>query len=265
MPKKKSVSLPTATPGQPSAALLAALKAAGAKVTVARVAEALGHLDSARARFTCEAIGTGLLLLAKKETLQHGELMPFAAAVWAAMQKGKVEARASTLEGEALNNFTKSLRVYALLARHFLADLEQAAFERDGKDQAVTLPAVQPAEVLALDTLPDDQRTAVVGAIERFVGGRSLRRMLVDFRRAESAAEQEEIEEANRRRKKKKGEDSGQLDFWTEIQRPLTEIETLCDSPEAMKHATKGFWTNLAVALETQAKRARARAKEVAA
>lgn len=265
---KPVLTAPLAIAGQPSEALLATLKGAGSKITVARMAEAVRHVESTRGNFICEAVATGAMILAKKESLPHGDFQKFEAAVWKEV-KGKVDA-ASTLTGAELSNFTRSLRVYRFCAQHFLADLEQNRFAPDGQDMAVNPPAVKPDEVLALDTLPQAKQVAVYGAIERFVAGRSLRRMMTDFRRAEVAADQEEAEEAERKRKKTKvpagdAAGAGQLDFWVEIQRPLTEIATLCEADDTQKHATKEFWTNLATALEHQAKVARARAKETRA
>lgn len=263
MPKAPLKSTATVVvPGQPSATILAALKAAGARVTTQHLADAIRHLERARVGFVVEAIATGILLSAKKESIGHQNWQPFLAEVWANLSNRK---RVSELDGAALDNLTRSLRGYTFLARHFLADLEQGTFQPEAIDQKVTPPAIAPADVLALDTLTADKRTAVYGAIEQFVAGRSLRRMLTDFRRAEHAADQEEVEEANRKRKKKgPAVDVGQMDFFAEMTKPIAEIDNLFDSQSFIERTDKKFWLGLADKLDTQAARARALAKEIA-
>lgn len=264
----KTLSTPTEVtliqPGQPSAGLVAELKAIGERLTVKQLAHALGGVEAARVGFAVEAIATGILLLAKKASLKHGEWLPLCAAVWAEI--GHSGSAAATL-GERQNNFTRSLRSYCFVAQHFLADLEQGNFQPEISDQKVAAPEVQPTEVLALDTLPEAKRIAVYAAIERFIAGRSLRRMLIDFRRAEGAADQEEIDEASKRRGKKPGVaggSHGQLDFYEDMLRPLGEIDTLFDTKSFVEKTDKAFWTSIAEKLETQARRARQMAKEVA-
>lgn len=239
--------------GQPSAALLAELRRIGEKLTVKQLAKSLGHVEAARVGFVVEATATGILLLAKKQTIPHGGWQPFCAEVWG-------EIKGIGHGASDLDNFTRSLRRYCFLGQHFVADLEQKTFQPDGKTRAPELQ-VQPAEVLALDTLPQEKRIAVYGAIERWVAGRSLQRMLMDFRRAENAADQEEIEDANRRKKKAKAGDSNQMDFWEDMQRPITEIDTLMASRDVLETADKKFWLELAAALDRQAGQARALAK----
>jgi hypothetical protein len=264
MPKKPSKTAITEVlhAGQPSSGLVAELRAHGERVTTDHLVKALGHLEAARVGFVSEAIATGILLLAKKQTLKHGEWQPVCAELWEAANQTNRK-RASDLPAGALDNFTRSLRHYCFLAQHFLADLEQGTFQPDGKDAAVALPAVTPVEVLALDTLPQEKRIAVYNAIERFVAGRSLRRMLIDFRRAESAADQEEIDETDRRRKSRKPERPGQMDFFEDMLRPIQEIELLFDDVRFVERTDKAFWTGVADKLETQARRARAMAKTI--
>jgi hypothetical protein len=261
MAKKSTLSQPAevVVAGQPSKVLVAELKACGERVTTEHLTNAIAHLEAARVGFVTEAIATGILLLAKRETLSHGEWQPFCAEVW-----GKVNRKhASDLPPAALDNFVRSLRVYCFLAQHFLADLEQKSFQPEARDCRVDAPPVAPAEVLALDSLPQEKRILVYNAIGRFVAGRSLRRLLIDFRRAESAADQEEIDEANRRKKRKDKTDPAQLDFWAEMQAPITAIESLFDDKSFVEKTDKEFWIRTAEALETQAKRAREMAKGV--
>jgi len=263
VPKKSPAPTPTelVVAGQPSAALAAELKRAGEKVTIEQLAHSLGHLEAARVGFVAEATATGILLLAKKQTLKHGQWQKFAGEVWSAIKAGGNGVSDSP---GALDNFTRSLRGYTFLAQHFLADLEQNHFQPEAPDVPVVPPAVKPAEVLALDTLPQEKRIQVYNAIERFVAGRSLRRMLMDFRRAESAADQEELEEeANRRRKTKKpAGNPGQMDFFGDMQRPLDEIDRLMEDTAVRDSVDAAYWLKLAAALDSQANQARAIAKE---
>ena len=263
-PSPKSTALEILHPGQPSVALLAELKALGGRVSASHLANAIIHLEASRVGFVCEAIATGILLCAKKETLAHGERQKFDAQVWEEVERAN-RTRASDLStGAALDNFTRSLRVYRFCAQHFLADLEQNRFQPERTDQKVLPPAIKPSEALALDTLPEEKRVAVYGAIEHFVAGRSLRRMLADFRRAESAADEEETDEADRRRKKVPAGDPGQMDFYADMQRPLDEIDRLFEDSGFVEQTDRKFWLKLAESLDTQAKRARALAKEMA-
>lgn len=259
----KPVSTEIVTAGQPSATLIAELKSIGEHLSIEQIAKALGHVEASRVRFVVEAVATGVLLLAKKQTLEHGSWQKFCAEVWEAMdQSGN---GVSTLDSPAaLNNFTRSLRHYTFLGQHFLADLEQGNFQPDGELPAEA-PKIAADEVLALETLPQEKRVQVYNAIERFVAGRSLRRILMDFRRAENAADQEEIEDekAAKGSKKPKPPAPGQMEF-NDLLVPLQTIETLFETKSFLKRTDRAFWTSVADRLEVQAKRARQLAKEFA-
>jgi len=266
MPRHSTSTLEPVIAGQPKAATLAALKAAGPKLSVSQIASSVTATESARADFTVKAIQTGVLLLAKKQVLRHGEFQVLSSAIWAHMHG----VHAPELTGNALHNFARSLRVYMQTAQHFLADLEQGSFQPEigAQDRSVTPPTVSTDEVLAVATA-GKTNDAVYQAIESFASGRSLRRMLIDFRRAETAAEAEEFQEAaeaeGRKRSKKLPEQAaGQMDFLQDFMRPLSTLDTLMSSPTYVKHTTKQFWSNLADKLEAQASKARQMAKEIA-
>lgn len=240
------------TPGLPSAAVMAKLKAAGASLDVARIAGAVLHVESQRASFMAEAIRLGVLLLAKKESLGHGQFQKLAAEIWEANGN-----RGSHLA--SVHNYTRQLRKYCLLAQHFLADLEQGRFQPDGKDAAVTAPEVTADDLLAVDVAQGSP--AVYQRIEEWVAGRSLRRMLIDFRRAENAADQEEqaeVEAAGKRGTKAADRAPEQLDFWDEINRPLTELGTLMKSADFIERTTRDGWLKLAAELTARARDAKA-------
>lgn len=264
MPKTSSTSdTQLVVAGQPSEGLLAKLKAVGEQLTDEQITKVFDQAETERTAFQSTAIVCGVFLLAKKQTLKHGQWLPWTEK-FAAQAVARLAARCQFEQRADLS--ARSLRVYVQLAQHFLADLEQNAFQPDATDLAVKGPEVAPEDVLALETLEQDRRAAVLNSIERFVAGRSLRRMLIDFRRAETAADQDELDaSASKRRKQDKNEATGQLDFWEEIKRPLTELETFCESKDVLKHADREFWERLAESLEQQAQRARERAKEMAA
>jgi hypothetical protein len=236
----------------------------GESITLQQLAKTIAALEVARVTFVTDAITAGAWLLAKKQTLKHGEWQPFCAKIWAEIRKWE------TVSHLDLHNFTRSLRGYTFLAQHFLADLEQNNFPAETQDVLVNPPAVAPAEVLTLDTLPDERRAAVHNAITFFVAGRSLRRMLTDFRRAEHAADQEEAAEAaaaatkGRGKGQDKGVQPGQIDFWDELKRPLDQIESLFTQKSFVERTDRAFWLKTAQALEAQAKRARKLAEEIA-
>lgn len=245
------------TPGQPSAATLARLKAAGDQIDVVRIAAAVQHVEAQRASFMAEAIRLGVLLLAKKESLGHGQFQKLAAQVWESNRN-----RGSDLTN--VDNYTRQLRKYCLLAQHFLADLEQGSFQPDAKDTPVKAPEVTTEELLAVDVA--QASPAVYERIEQFVAGRSLRRMLIDFRRAENAADQEEqaeTEAAAKRGTKAADRAPEQLDFWDEINRPLTELGTLMKSPDFIERTTREGWLKLAAELTARARDAKALAERM--
>ncbi len=249
--------------GQPSAGLLAELKRAGAGLTEDHLAGAIMNLERSRVGFVVEAIALGVLLLAKKEALAHGGWQKFQTEVWELASKANRK-RASDLTDTARDNFVRTLRTYCCLGRHFLSDLEQGRFQPEAKDAAVRPPTVTPAEVLALDSLTQDKRLAVLDAIDRFVAGRSLRRMLQDFRRAEEAANTEELADtvAHQIKPKQQADDPAQLTFFEDLKGALTVLDTLLESPEFKTHATRDQLMRMADALEAHAKALRAQAKE---
>jgi hypothetical protein len=250
--------------GQPSAGLLAELKRAGAGLTEDQMLDALGHAETARASFQVAAVRVGTLLLAKQQTIPHGGWRPWCEQ-FARQAAAKLEARCHF--GPRSELTLRSLRTYAALARHFLSDLEQGRFQPEAKDAAVTPPTVTPAEVLALDSLTQDKRLAVLDAIDRFVAGRSLRRMLQDFRRAEDAANTDELAVGSEHPHKpgQRNDDPAQLTFFEDLKGALTVLDTLLESPEFKTHATRDQLMRMADALEAHAKALRAQAKETAA
>lgn len=266
MPKKtlKPISTEVVVHGQPSPDMRAKLKQLGERVSDEQLIDALREIEHRRVSFVVGAIVAGVGFLAKKESLAHGEWMD-----WSRKFAGKY--RAAVMAkcehpfriSDELSH--RSVQLYRFLGRHFLADMEQNNFQPDERDAAIATIELTPGDVVMLATLPPASQSAVVSRLEQWINGRSLKRMLTDFRRAENAADQEEIDEANRRRKKKKDDVApGQLDFFEDMLRPLGEIDNLFDDRLFVEKTDKKFWLSVADKLETQARRARQMAKEIA-
>lgn len=245
------------TPGQTSDAFRAKLRQAGARISDEQLLEAYGQIEASRRRFAAESISLGVLFVAKKECLGHGQWLPWCE------RFGKLAAPANlTVHGGAS---ARTVRVYAAVAQHFLADLEQGSFQPERADEKVQPPAITAEQVLSLDVLPEKKRHEVTTVIEQWIGGRSLQRILIDFRRAEAATDQEQIDHDRQRKKKKQPNDPNQMDFLEDMLRPVGEIDALMADKTFVARTDKAFWTSLANKLQTQADGARALAKKVSA
>lgn len=254
------------TAGQPSAALLAKLKAVGAKVTDEQILASVTRAEDARSRFYHSAVETGLLLLAKKQTVKHGQW-----GKWCDAFTTKLAA-AANLTGESGRTF----RDYTFIAQHFLADLEQGIEEFRVLDPK--LPAkINPADVLAMDTLPELRREAVSRQIHHWVRGRSLRQMLADLRRADNAAAEEETTENPPKAQKtiastQSAYDAAsvpppcalgaeQLELWRDFALPLHTLDTYLNDDSAWLGTDKTLWKAVVMSLEARLQTARDRLK----
>jgi hypothetical protein len=251
------------TPGQTSDALRVKLRQVGSRITDRDLVEAYGLLEASRRRFAADSVSVGMFFLAKKEAVGHGKWIPWCEK-FAKLAHG---ANLTVAGGTA----PRTIRKYALIAEHFLADLEQGCFAPDGVDAPVTAPKVTVDQVLSLQILAGKKRHAVVEHIEEWIGGRSLRRMLIDFRRAEHAADQEESEHEKQKAAKKNTSAhgssdaaAGQLEFYQDMLRPIGEIETLFDTKSFVEKTDKAFWLGIAQKLTAQAERARQLADQLA-
>ena len=265
MPKPTPTSeLETCIAGQPKPATMKLLRQVGEQLTTARVAIAIRDTETARANFTVKALLAGLLLLAKKQSLKHGQFQSFASELWS--EAHSMEARPE-LSTEELHNFTRQLRRYAFLAQHFIAAHQQDRFPSEYRDRRVTPPAVSTEEILDLVVVGGAATERISSAITAFVAGRSLSRMLMDFRAAENASDVEEAQEAAaaaKRSRKKLPEDTPGQTLLNDILAPMDTIDSLMNNPTFIQHSTKEFWKNIADRLDTQAKQARALAREIA-
>jgi len=262
MPKKplKTTSTEIVHAGQPSAGLLATLKDIGAKLSDRDIGACYAKVEGQRRRFVADIIRLGVMLLAKKEAMEHGKWKP-----WVIQMTKSADSALLSLPAVVQEKSVRTCQVYMQVGKHFLADQEQGNFQPEAPDAATEMPACTAMDMVLLPSLPEERQLTVDGAVEAFINGRSLDRMLIDFRRAESAADQEEIEEQNKKRKKKKSDaDPAQLDFYQDMLRPLGEITALFSDKSFVQKTDKAFWVSLATSLETQAARARKMAKEIA-
>lgn len=256
-------------PGKTSDALRVKLRQVGSRISDEQLATAWHDAEKSRVSFSCSAVALGVMLHAKKQAIGHSKWLP-----WCDKFGGKLAQATKAQIGTTvpiLQEVTpRTLSKYTFVGEHFLAALEQGEFAGENNDHRPKLEGVTPDQILAIDTMPAKDRKAVFARIEQFVAGRSLRTMLLDFRRAENAAEDElaahEREKKNKRGKADSaGASPGQMDFWKEMQRPLDMIETLCKSTDTLKHADKAFWSQLAAAFKEKMEFAQARAKEMTA
>jgi hypothetical protein len=266
--------------GQPSPATLATFKAIGADLTDEQITAAWDAVEKARVSFGAAAILCGCVLLAKKQSLKHGQWKG-----WCEKFGAKLAARSSAKLATPLpiceEVTPRSIRGYCFLAQHFIADLEQKAFPGEIADHRPAGPDVSPADILAVAALDDSRRGVVVSHIEQFVAGRSLRRMLSDLRRAEHAADLEQAQEA---KEHGTGTASGstsdqdddlppppvplqgeQLQLWHDVARPLHVLDTFIqDRGNLFKRTDRAFWLAVQSALETRLKQTKAALKEIA-
>lgn len=270
--------------GQPSAATLATFKAIGSDLTDEQITAAWDAVEKARVSFGAAAILCGCVLLAKKQSLKHGQWK-----AWCEKFGGKLAARYSGKMAAPLpvceEVTPRSIRVYCTLAQHFIADLEQKAFSGEIADHRPSGPDLSPADILAVAALDDSRRGVVASRIEQFVAGRSLRRMLSDLRRAEHAADIEQAQESKENPASDQdghgGDQPGDLDsdlppppvplqgeqlkLWSDVARPLHELDTLIqDRGNLFKRTDRSFWLAVEKSLETRLKQAKAALKEIA-
>ena len=253
--------------GQPSASLLAKLKKAGAQVTDEQIARSMSRAEENRALFQISAVEAGLLLLAKKQTVKHGQWTKWCAAFLA---KNEAVLRFSSADT------IRSLQTYTFVAQHFLADAEQGLT----RDEGDMLLEITPDEVLTLETLPHERRVAVSNQIGHWVRGRSQRQMLADLRRADNAAAEEETTENPPKPARTiqgiadahatdsvtppialKGE---QLELWRDVAYPLQALDTLFNDDSVFLTTDRDFWKAVIMSLDARLATAKARLSHVA-
>lgn len=246
--------------GQPSAELLSTLKDIGTRISDADIGACYARVEGQRRRFVSDIVRLGVMLLAKKQALSHGSWK-----AWVIQMTKSADSALLSLPAVVQEKSLRTCQVYMQVGKHFLADQEQGSFQPEAANAAIEPPACSALDVVLLPSLSEDRQLTVDGAVEHFISGRSLDRMLIDFRRAEHAADQEDLAEESRKRKKKKPEaDPSQIDFYQDMLRPLGEIDTLIGDKAFVRKTDRAFWVSLADSLEAQAARARKLAKEIA-
>ena len=249
-------------PGQLSKALAGALKTRGKDLSDNQLARMIADTEQTRADYQVKAILTGVALLAKKANTKHGKWRDYLERILP-----KNETRFIFGDGAY-----RMLALYMQIARRFLWKLESDAFaaeavESDGSTAPVT--ATQIADLAASES---ESLDPVFESLQTFVAGRSLRRMLADFRQAEKDADAEE----------RAGEDSGgrgepggeddpggdpakkkpiQLLLWEVFQRDKAPIlDKIFDEPgtEDLRGADAAdYYSKIADELEARVRRAR--------
>jgi len=162
--------------GEISMRLTRKLSEASRELTDVQVYNILKACESSRVDFTVNALRLGLVLLAKKIALPHGEFQ-------AAVAKWRTSA--------VLETSDRQLRVYRQLAKLFLSQLERGDFREElATKDLQTIPVLQDGNINALIERDNFQRE-----LRRFVGNRGVDRLLKDLNAAKKAAEAEELRE----------------------------------------------------------------------
>ena len=140
-------------------------------------------VERRRTLYQVDCLLLGIMLLCKQEQLGNRKF-----ASWF-RQNMKGENRVIAARSAAINNedgtiiSLRTARVYKQLAKRFLSNLEQGKFEGEFEDTRACEQALQDCE--NLPSLPEDRRQVLESQLGKFIAGRSLDRMLKDFRQAE--------------------------------------------------------------------------------
>ncbi len=166
--KKTKALVPRAKPYTPKIVDAEPLQGGRKTFSDKEIAEGFIRADEAKKNFQIECIRTGLMLQVKKSELKHGQFKPYIEK----LQNGRILPFSISY---------RTARVYMELAKYFNKWLND-------KSESVTLSE---EGVMALLSPSSQARTVAFGVANNFVDGRSLDRMLKDFRQAEKAAAEE--------------------------------------------------------------------------
>ena len=179
MTTKTSEKLEIVQPGQLRKSLQNAFKAGGNKITDQMIRDSFVDVEQARFGFQASVIRLGTLLLMKKATIRgRGK--------WGAYLDKVIE-NGNALPFSQVESI-RGLRTYMQTAKQFFLWLDN---HQDNENCA----SIEPGDVAQLTTLPEARLSIVTEALDRFVGGRSLRKMLTEFRYAQQEAVKDEQEE----------------------------------------------------------------------
>ena len=144
------------------------LQGAGKTFSDREITDGFNRADQAKKNFQIECIRTGLMLQVKKSELKHGQFKPYIDK----LQKGNAFPFSVSYD---------SAKLYMKVAEYF------SKWFTDGS-KAIE---VSSEGVFSLLSSSNKDRKAAFKVADEFVNGRSLRRMLKDFRQAEKAAAEE--------------------------------------------------------------------------
>lgn len=257
-------------PGQLSKALADRLQEQGKSVSKESLVEIIRQTESSRAEYQVRAILTGVILLSKKSSLKHGQWGPFLEQLFQ-IGNGVSNLKCAVFDDRTAGQ--RILNIYMYLAKRFLWKIETNGFLNEAIESDKSRIACTANQVLELVTQQSPEEAPLFTEITRFVAGRSLRRMLADFRQAEKDAEDEAREEATAQTTSNHSiaenapvdKQPIQLLLWEQFEcKKLPIIDAVFDEPgtedlhgeEAILH-----YTHIADALDERAKRARALAE----
>lgn len=204
--------------GQISRGLASALRERGKALSDEYVGRMVADTEQTRADYQVKAILTGVALLAKKSALPHGQWTGYCRTL---AQNG------STAAILTVGATHRSIRIYTQLARRFLSKLETGGFAAETVDASPCPVPVTAGEIADLAVSDEEALDPIFARLREFVGGRSIRRMLADFRQAEKDADPEEGDGAEQT--PAAGQPAGaragaQVDFWETFRADASEI-----------------------------------------
>lgn len=255
MAKTPETIVPKPTSKAPLTSLSPALKTAGKALKDADIAEAFNEAEMARKNFATSALVAGLMLLAKRETFPASGRK--CAGKWQSYLE-KVLASNSCRSAAAIGlmpEAVRTARTYLNLARRLLYQLENRTWEMPQArnhytpEQKEALAATDPATLVG-------QPMSARQHIERIVAGRSIRKLLEDFREAQKMVDEEDTTNDP----PPPPENTAafvQQELWKDWTNAVQHVEDLLENEHAHYLDPKEHWTKIANNLERQAKRAR--------
>ena len=178
-------------PGQLSKPLETRLKETASTFADEFIAQAFSGLELARSSYQVRAVLTGIVFLAKKHATKHGKWKPWLETFFESHIANMK--RASHLNADS---FYRTIACYMQLAKRFLWKIETDGFAHEvveSDQKRIQCTAVQ---VLELTVQQSPEEHPLFTELHQFVAGRSLRRMLADFRQAEKDADEEDRQAA---------------------------------------------------------------------
>lgn len=250
--------------GELSNALSSRLQEAGKRISEDHLRTQIETVERRRTLFQVDCLILGVMLLAKKQELSHGKFLP-----WFKRNLKMADSAIFNEDGTLISY--RTARVYMQLAKRFLHNLEQGKFEGDFADERIRLGSLDRLE--NLPSLQVTEREGLETRLGEFIAGRSLDRMLKDFRQAEKDADNDFADQADS--SAASGGDEDQtippeqlvLDFIQEWDRHITSAEKLLwdnHMDPRIAHLKRRDYEDLLTRLNDQAARLRNIIKEMA-